>query len=105
MTVTETGANMAIAARSASKMFLDGAVVAFHQLTLDVRNQEILCVVGPSGCGKTTFLRCIAGLISLSSGDLLVGGRQVAGPPAGVAMGVPAFPGCCRGRRSTRMPH
>ena len=51
-----------IVAQNASKLFLDGTVVAFRQLNLSVRNQEILCIVGPSGCGKTTFLRCIAGL-------------------------------------------
>src|SRR5712691_3167333 len=76
----------AILARNASKLFLDGTVVAFRQLTLAVRREEILCVVGPSGCGKTTFLRAIAGLIDLSAGELLVGGKKVAGPPDGVAM-------------------
>jgi NitT/TauT family transport system ATP-binding protein len=76
----------AIVARNASKMFLDGAVVAFRQLDLSVRDKEILCIVGPSGCGKTTFLRCIAGLTDLTGGELLVGGRPVAGPPEGVAM-------------------
>jgi len=76
----------AIVVRNASKLFLDGTVVAFRQLTVSVRRDEILCVVGPSGCGKTTFLRAIAGLIDLSSGDLLVGGKPVRGPPDGVAM-------------------
>jgi NitT/TauT family transport system ATP-binding protein len=76
----------AIVARNASKMFLDGAVVAFRQLDLRVRDKEILCIVGPSGCGKTTFLRCIAGLTDLTGGELMVGGRPVAGPPEGVAM-------------------
>src|SRR5262249_50208421 len=76
----------AIVVRNASKLFLDGTVVAFRQLTLSVRRQEIVCVVGPSGCGKTTFLRAIAGLIDLSAGELLVGGRPVSGPPDGVAM-------------------
>ena len=76
----------AIVARNASKLFLDGTVVAFRQLTVSVRREEILCVVGPSGCGKTTFLRAIAGLIDLSAGDLLVGGKPVRGPPDGVAM-------------------
>src|SRR5499425_387893 len=52
----------AIVADGASKLFLDGAVVAFHQLSLAVKRNEIMCVVGPSGCGKTTLLRCIAGL-------------------------------------------
>ena len=76
----------AIVARNASKMFLDGTVVAFRQLNLAVRDKEILCIVGPSGCGKTTFLRCIAGLTEITGGELLIGGTPVAGPPAGVAM-------------------
>jgi NitT/TauT family transport system ATP-binding protein len=76
----------AIVVRNASKLFLDGTVVAFRQLTLSVRKDEILCIVGPSGCGKTTFLRAIAGLIDLSSGDLMVGGKPVRGPPDDVAM-------------------
>jgi NitT/TauT family transport system ATP-binding protein len=84
MAVAET--DFAVGVRNASKLFLDGAVIAFRQLTLDVRNQEILCIVGPSGCGKTTFLRCIAGLIDLSSGEVAVFGKKVAGPPPGVAM-------------------
>jgi len=77
----------AIVADGATKLFLDGAVVAFRQLTLDVKQNEILCVVGPSGCGKTTLLRCIAGLTDLSEGTLLVHGQPVGNrPPDGVAM-------------------
>ncbi|HEY1363620.1 MAG TPA: ABC transporter ATP-binding protein [Xanthobacteraceae bacterium] len=76
-----------VTATGASKLFLDGAVVAFHQLTFSIRRDEVMCVVGPSGCGKTTLLRCIAGLADLSSGEILVHGRPVAGrPPDGVAM-------------------
>ncbi|HYJ44489.1 MAG TPA: ATP-binding cassette domain-containing protein, partial [Xanthobacteraceae bacterium] len=70
-----------------SKLFLEGTVVAFHQLSLAVKRDEIMCVVGPSGCGKTTLLRSIAGLTDVSSGKLLVHGKPVAGrPPDGVAM-------------------
>src|SRR3954453_23634521 len=76
----------AIVARNASKMFLDGAAVAFRALNLAVREKEILCIVGPSGCGKTTFLRCIAGLTEIGTGSLTVHGKAVAGPPDGVAM-------------------
>ena len=54
--------NPIIVADNVSKLFLDGTVVAFRQLSLAVRRDEILCIVGPSGCGKTTLLRCIAGL-------------------------------------------
>jgi NitT/TauT family transport system ATP-binding protein len=75
-----------IVAERASKLFLDGSVVAFQDLSVTVRAQEILCVVGPSGCGKTTFLRCVAGLTELNSGALSVHGAPVQGPPAGVAM-------------------
>ena len=78
--------NPAIVAENAAKLFLDGTVVAFRQLSLAIRAQEIMCIVGPSGCGKTTFLRCIAGLTGIDSGSLLVGGKPVAGPPDGVAM-------------------
>jgi NitT/TauT family transport system ATP-binding protein len=84
MNVAETDA--AIEVRQASRLFLDGSVIAFRQLDVAVRRQEIMCVVGPSGCGKTTLLRCIAGLIGLSSGEIRVNGALVSGPPKGVAM-------------------
>jgi len=80
------GETNAIVARNASKLFLDGSVVAFRAFNLVVRDKEILCIVGPSGCGKTTFLRCIAGLTDLTGGELTVSGRPVNGPPRGVAM-------------------
>src|SRR5258708_35618 len=86
MIAGEADQGTAIIARNASKLFLDGTVVAFRQLTLSVRHQEILCIVGPSGCGKTTFLRSIACLTDLSSGELRVGDKPVRGPPEGVAM-------------------
>src|SRR3954468_5143880 len=87
MVPADPSAPPAIATEGASKLFLDGAVVAFHQLSLMVRRNEIMCVVGPSGCGKTTLLRCIAGLIDLSDGKILVHGKPVQGrPPDDVAM-------------------
>jgi len=87
MAGAHTAGDAAILAEGASKLFLDGAVVAFHQLSLAVRRNEIMCVVGPSGCGKTTLLRCIAGLTDLSSGTLLVHGKPVGGrPPDGIAL-------------------
>ncbi len=76
----------AVQAIQATKMFLDGAVIAYRNLNLEIRSKEILCIVGPSGCGKTTLLRSIAGLTDLSTGQLLVHGKPVKGPPDGVAM-------------------
>jgi NitT/TauT family transport system ATP-binding protein len=87
MSSAETAGQPAIVADNAAKLFLDGAVVAFHQLSLEIKRNEIMCVVGPSGCGKTTLLRCIAGLTDLSGGQLLVHGKPVGGrPPDGDAM-------------------
>ena len=55
-------------------------VTALHDLNLDVRAGEFVCVVGPSGCGKTTLLNMIAGFLAPSSGQILVDGRAVKGP-------------------------
>lgn len=70
----------------ASRIFLRAGVVAFEELTLDLYEDEIACVVGPSGCGKTTLLRCLDGLIPLSDGRILLDGRPVQRPPEKVAM-------------------
>jgi NitT/TauT family transport system ATP-binding protein len=79
-------ADAAIQAERASKLFQDGAVIAFQGLDLTVAENDVLCIVGPSGCGKTTFLRCVAGLTGLTTGTLLVHGKPVSGPPKSVAM-------------------
>jgi NitT/TauT family transport system ATP-binding protein len=70
----------------ASKLFLEGSVIAFRNVDLQIRNQEVLCVVGPSGCGKTTLLRCIGGLLAPSSGQVLIDGQAVDCPREGVAI-------------------
>src|SRR5574341_958673 len=69
-----------------SKLFLEGTVVAFSNVDLKVRSNEVLCIVGPSGCGKTTLLRCIGGLLTPSSGQVLIDGKAVDCPREGVAI-------------------
>ena len=70
----------------ASKLFLEGTVVAFRNIELNVRSNEVLCIVGPSGCGKTTLLRCIGGLLTPSSGQVLIDGEPIRSPREGVAI-------------------
>ena len=50
---------------------------AVSDLDLDIADGEFLVLVGPSGCGKTTALRMIAGLESITKGELRIGGRRV----------------------------
>ena len=51
--------------------------VGVDEATFEIADGELLVLVGPSGCGKTTLLRMIAGLESISSGTLGIGGRVV----------------------------
>ncbi|GAA5116090.1 ABC transporter ATP-binding protein [Pseudonocardia adelaidensis] len=54
---------------------------AIANVSFSVEAGEFVCVVGPSGCGKTTLLRCMSGLLRPSSGQVLLGGRAIDGPP------------------------
>lgn len=49
-----------------------------QQLSLEVKQGEIVCLLGASGCGKTTLLKSIAGLLPLSSGRMVIGDTVVA---------------------------
>lgn len=61
--------------RQVSKHF--GPVRVLDGLDLDINDGEFVVLVGPSGCGKTTLLRMIAGLESVSGGQILIGERDV----------------------------
>jgi multiple sugar transport system ATP-binding protein len=55
---------------------------AVKELSLDIANEEFLVLVGPSGCGKSTALRMVAGLESISEGELRIGGQRVNEKPS-----------------------
>src|SRR3974390_2816631 len=61
--------------QSLNKKF-DG-VHAVKDVNLEIRDKEFLVLVGPSGCGKTTTLRMVAGLESITSGEVLIGDKVV----------------------------
>jgi putative spermidine/putrescine transport system ATP-binding protein len=58
-----------------------GTLAAVHDLTLEVRNGELMCLLGPSGCGKTTTLRMIGGFETPDAGDIRIDGRSVTALP------------------------
>jgi multiple sugar transport system ATP-binding protein len=61
--------------RNARKVF--GSVVVIHGVDVAIADGEFVILVGPSGCGKSTLLRMIAGLESITSGEIRIGERVV----------------------------
>ena len=62
------------------------ATQAIGDVSLTVEDGEFVCVVGPSGCGKTTLLKCIAGLLRPTRGEVLLRGKRVDEPPEELAL-------------------
>jgi len=60
-----------------SKTFNPGAPPAVDNLNLRIEHGSYCCLLGPSGCGKTTILRMVAGHEIPTSGDILIGDRNV----------------------------
>ena len=54
-----------------------GATQVLHGVDLDVAEGEMIVIVGASGCGKSTLLRIVAGLETATSGQVLIGGKDV----------------------------
>ena len=65
--------------RNLSKSF--GAVEVLKGIDLEVETGEFVVLVGPSGCGKSTLLAMIAGLETVTSGEIAIGGRVVNNVP------------------------
>ena len=58
-----------------------GTLAAVDDVSLDIRDGELLALLGPSGCGKTTTLRMIAGFVAPTSGTVKFGERDVTRVP------------------------
>ena len=85
MTAVKTGSSLELAALT--KLY--GSTLAVDRIDLKVPGNSYCCLLGPSGCGKTSTLRLVAGHETASSGDIIIGAKNVTDlPPAsrGTAM-------------------
>ena len=64
-----------------------GSVRALEDVSVEVHDGELVCILGPSGCGKTTLLWAMSGLHGLTGGRIMIGGAPITGPrPAEIGM-------------------
>src|SRR5712672_3305727 len=61
--------------RDVRKSYTEMQVI--HGVSMEIRDGEFIVILGPSGCGKSTLLRMVAGLETISSGEIVIGGRVV----------------------------
>jgi ABC-type nitrate/sulfonate/bicarbonate transport system ATPase subunit len=75
---------LAIRVRNVSHQFGEEGsaqfVRAMLETSLDIQRGELMCLIGPSGCGKSTLLNVIGGLLTPTSGQVLVGDTAVRSP-------------------------
>ena len=71
---------------NATRLYPGTEKPAVDKLNIEIADGEFLVLVGPSGCGKSTILKLVTGLISASSGGVLVAGREVGAEPVRVGM-------------------
>ncbi|HBW34361.1 ABC transporter ATP-binding protein [Desulfosporosinus sp. BICA1-9] len=57
----------------------NGEIIALENINFYVREGEFVSIVGPSGCGKSTLLSIISGLMSSTSGSVMISGEKVSG--------------------------
>ena len=58
-----------------------GKVQVIHGASVDIQDGEFVILVGPSGCGKSTLLRMVAGLETITSGEIRIGGKVINNVP------------------------
>lgn len=75
-------ASSKILAEHIDKVYVSGKkqTVAIEDASIDIQDNDFVCIVGPSGCGKSTLLRMLAGLDFPTAGKIIVNDRTVTGP-------------------------
>ncbi|MCK0149462.1 sn-glycerol-3-phosphate ABC transporter ATP-binding protein UgpC [Marivita sp. S6314] len=63
-----------VALQGVKKSF--GPTDVIHGIDVNIADGEFIVIVGPSGCGKSTLLRMVAGLETVTAGDVLIGGTR-----------------------------
>ena len=58
-----------------------GDIKALSDISLHVEDKEYVCILGPSGCGKSTLIRCVAGIHTPDTGQILINGQPVKQTP------------------------
>jgi NitT/TauT family transport system ATP-binding protein len=86
--MTKPGGTPLLAVRRLTKRYgpEQSGTLVLDGLDIDVGRGVFLSVVGPSGAGKTTLLRCIAGLLTATSGSVEMNGVPVVKPPLSLAL-------------------
>ena len=75
-------ASSKILAEHIDKIYTSGkkSTKAIEDVSIDIQDNDFVCIVGPSGCGKSTLLRMLAGLDFPSAGNIIIDDRKVTGP-------------------------
>jgi D-xylose transport system ATP-binding protein len=78
----------ALELRGVSKSF--GSVQALEEVDFEVRDGEVMALVGDNGAGKSTLIKCVAGIYSVDSGEILFEGNRVTihGPKDAARLGI-----------------
>jgi len=66
---------MVISAKNLKKRY--GHLEVLKDISVDVAEREVLCIIGPSGSGKSTFLRCLNGLEQIQAGSITILGQEL----------------------------
>ncbi|MCM3712031.1 amino acid ABC transporter ATP-binding protein [Sporosarcina luteola] len=67
-----------IQVRNLKKSF--GELEVLKDINVEIKEQEVVCVIGPSGSGKSTFLRCLNRLEGITGGHVLIDGKDITDP-------------------------